>query len=200
MRKPEPTTLRGVSMSGAWRRVVAASALLVVAACTNDFDAFDFPADAGSGASSATGGASSTGGAGGAAGACGGQTTACSGACVDTDTDPKNCGACGSVCATGLSCENGDCGCSQASQCGGDGADCRNDRCRCDGDGCRDGETCRGTGNDASCSCNGSDGCGGGETCCASGCVDLDEDTANCGACGAACDSGQTCRNGACRN
>jgi hypothetical protein len=181
----------------ALRRALGVAGLLVAVACTNDFDSFDFPADGGSGATS---GAPGTGGNGGTAGACGGDTSPCAGRCVDTDTDPKNCGACGSVCAAGLSCERGSCGCAEASQCGGDGADCRNDRCRCSGDYCRDGETCAGTGQGARCSCNGGDDCGGGDTCCAAGCVDLDDDPANCGACGATCDAGQNCRDGRCRS
>jgi hypothetical protein len=43
----------------------------------------------------------------------------CYGACVNTSTDPKNCGVCGRVCTTGI-CANGACGCPAGlSSCGG---------------------------------------------------------------------------------
>jgi len=47
----------------------------------------------------------------------------CSGACVNTSTDPANCGACGRACAAGAVCSNGACmaavgqACSAATQC-----------------------------------------------------------------------------------
>src|SRR5689334_10047997 len=46
-----------------------------------------------------------------------GQTT-CSGACVDTQTDSKNCGTCGTKCDPGASCAAGKC------KCPGTRADC----------------------------------------------------------------------------
>ena len=175
--------------------ILLAGVALAVASCTNDFDEFDF-ADG----DAAAGGSTGTGGSKGDAASCGAGLTRCGGTCVDTDSNTQHCGACDAKCPGALTCQNGDCGCSQAAQCGGSGADCRNDRCRCAGDGCRDGEMCEGSGSNAKCSCNGGDGCGGGETCCASGCADLDEDAENCGACGVACPSGQECRSGSCRN
>lgn len=33
----------------------------------------------------------------------------CAGACVDTDTNPLNCGGCGNFCAPPGTCQNGDC-------------------------------------------------------------------------------------------
>lgn len=41
---------------------------------------------------------------------CGPDLDLCAGDCVDTETDPQNCGACGSPCALGESCEDGACG------------------------------------------------------------------------------------------
>jgi hypothetical protein len=41
--------------------------------------------------------------------------------------------------------------------------------------------------------------CSAGQTDCGSGCVDMTSDTANCGACGFACSTGQTCANGVCQ-
>ncbi|KAH7129620.1 hypothetical protein B0J13DRAFT_564330 [Dactylonectria estremocensis] len=48
---------------------------------------------------------------------CGPQNTSpnkklCNGACTDTNTDKKNCGACGTVCPSGSSCISGTCVCS----------------------------------------------------------------------------------------
>jgi hypothetical protein len=52
------------------------------------------------------------------------------------------------------------------------------------------------------CTCNGGPACQGSATCCpGAGCKTLSEnDPANCGACGRACDPGQSCRGGNCVN
>ncbi len=42
---------------------------------------------------------------------CGGGEVLCDGVCVDTQSDPWNCGQCGTGCATGLSCQQGQCAC-----------------------------------------------------------------------------------------
>jgi hypothetical protein len=59
------------------------------------------------GGEAGSGGAAGSGGSGGSGGGAGGSTvqcesgkTACYGACVDTQTDPKNCNTCGNVCAS----------------------------------------------------------------------------------------------------
>jgi hypothetical protein len=138
--------------------------------------------------------------------------------CTDPKTDGRNCGMCGTVCATGI-CQNGVCGTSTST--GPDGGTCpavvpnvcpaagggtyctnfNNDPNNCSmcgrvcpaGMGCTGG-ACTGTG--------GTDGgtagaCGGnGLTMCASGCTSLLDDSRNCMACGMACDG--TCSGGAC--
>src|SRR5262249_27881683 len=40
---------------------------------------------------------------------CASPTTSCSGVCVNTSTDPKNCGVCGNACAANQTCSNGAC-------------------------------------------------------------------------------------------
>ncbi|MEP7049326.1 MAG: hypothetical protein ABJB12_03195 [Pseudomonadota bacterium] len=48
-------------------------------------------------------------GTGGCAAKCTAAQTCCSAACVDTATDPKNCGACGTQCSEGRACAGGTC-------------------------------------------------------------------------------------------
>lgn len=113
-------------------------------------------------------------------------------ACVDLDTDPAQCGACGSACPAGVACVDGTCDCpGNAIVCddvcvpiGSDPANCGDCGVACGG-----GEVCfMGT-------C-GSD-CGG-LTQCGQACVDTTSDAANCGECGMACGVGQACVNGTC--
>lgn len=80
-------------------------------------------------------------------GACRAEETICTGACVDLLTDPKNCGACGTVCAPDLVCNRGVCGvtCSAGLEnCGGACVDVETDESHCGGcsDECSSGETC----------------------------------------------------------
>ena len=99
-----------------------------------------------------------------------GQTLCDQGTCVDLQSDPDNCGSCGTGCPSGKSCQSGQCLCTHT--------------------------TCPpGTSQDpATCQCL----CPPGQTSCPTGCVDLQSDDANCGACGTVCPSGQSCQSGQC--
>lgn len=148
----------------------------------------------------------------------------CPGAgCTDRSTDSRNCGACGTVCPTGLSCMDSRCVapiCTVATagrQCDADGglgqccgttcATLKTDALNCGSCGrqCALGETCR----DGACAldmCSGStlnSAChvvgGGVGSCCASGCIDSSSDPLNCGGCGRVCPTGSTCINRVCR-
>src|SRR5215207_4452498 len=118
----------------------------------------------------------------------------CGGACTNARTDPKNCGACGTVCAGAEVCDLGRCaaGCSTGlTQCGQSCIEVSSDPDNCGGCGkaCGDGEQCSG----GQCSC------GPGKTACNGSCVDLSKDPANCGACGTSCTSTMAvCSQGAC--
>lgn len=60
----------------------------------------------------------------------------CDGACVDTETDPRNCGECGHLCALGENCRQGLCFCGETdSLCAFYGMMCCDDICRCEGRG-----------------------------------------------------------------
>ena len=55
-----------------------------------------------------------SGGGGGGGGTCSGGRTSCGGSCVDLQSDPQNCGACGRSCSVRLSlCKQGSCDCFQ---------------------------------------------------------------------------------------
>ena len=90
--------------------------------------------------------------------------------CVDLANDPKNCGACGSVCPAGMPCRSGSCA----------GSPCPlpilGSLCNPDAGGLSDSFVC-----------------------CASGCTDITSDPQNCGACSHQCDGGQTCQVGTCQ-
>ncbi|MFO0609879.1 MAG: hypothetical protein U0324_42365, partial [Polyangiales bacterium] len=141
--------------------------------------------------------------------ACGLGSSCCNDRCVDTLSDPANCGGCGVVCAPGTTCGMGRC--VATPECGG-GRPCLVPGQVCCGDVCRDvvsdptncgacGVSC---GPDQRCvmgRCLGGGcpmGCGPGQACCGSACVDTINDPANCGACGNACPAGTRCVAGAC--
>jgi glucosylceramidase len=74
--------------------------------------------------SSSQGGNSSTGGSPGSTGGSSGNTcsatqTLCGSNCVDTTSDPANCGGCGSPCDNGQTCQNSQCQCPNGQSCGG---------------------------------------------------------------------------------
>lgn len=135
------------------------------------------------------------------------------GYCADTMTDQANCGACRNFCgySEGVAtagCENGVCvyTCdANHAQCTGDAADpCTSDlryddeHCGACGYACTGGYQC----NDGNCQCllacldpqtldpsTCECVCPGGLTACGGGCVDINTDLSNCGACGHACEA-----------
>jgi hypothetical protein len=136
--------------------------------------------------------------------------TCCGGRCVDTTSDPSNCGACGSSCASGACWRNGICA-PPAAPC----ADCTTQGGCPPGDVCDDG-LCVTTscGVPASTFCalpgGGVGGCcgpsfallpdGGFVTSAEAFCADLSSDSQNCGACNEACPPGDACVSGFCNH
>ena len=94
-----------------------------------------------------------------------------------TNSDVRNCGACGVVCAQGLICTNGSCTCPQCNFPNGQ-SQCVNNQCVLTG-------CVMGFGN---CDNNPVNGCE----------ANLSSDSANCNACGLVCPQGQTCQLGMC--
>jgi len=109
--------------------------------------------------------------------------TDCAGACVNTSTDPKNCGSCGIDCGGNI-CKAGvcdPCNCPDALICcGGSCVDPQSDNNNCGacGNVCdtKSGLTCE----NGLC-------CIGGWANCSGACVDLESDNNNCGSCGNVC-------------
>ncbi|MBX3268840.1 MAG: hypothetical protein KF729_01180 [Sandaracinaceae bacterium] len=127
----------------------------------------------------------------------------------------SNCGACSVSCGVNESCNpSGACACGTgATGSVGGGTACPGQRCctgtcrtlgttaDCSdcGDACRTNETCFGTG-PWNCRCGGAARCTGANSCCpgTGGCVNLNGNLMNCGMCGNACGSGETCTTGNC--
>lgn len=127
------------------------------------------------------------------------------GYCADLNDDPRNCGACGSACAAGERCANGQCqGTSEAqcapglTDCNGACVDLASDMNNCGACGvlCESGlvaAECRaGVCERANCP-PGLEYCGA-----ADGCRDLTQDIDHCGACQYACGFDQNCETGVC--
>ncbi len=124
--------------------------------------------------------------------------TACNGACVDTKSDPKNCGKCGNACAPGLKCSAGMCisgSCQPGkTECAGSCVDVQKDPGNCgscgkicdvaSGSVC-DGGYCKSSCTQPKISCGGS-------------CTDIQSDVQNCGDCAKPCAKGQVCSGGKC--
>jgi hypothetical protein len=123
----------------------------------------------------------------------------CGGTCSDPKTDNLNCGGCGQPCNTGAgeTCSNGKC-------CGAGKVEC-NGQCVLPGDNTTCGATTGVCGTDCTstsrvCATNGSSHvcCQTGELNCSGSCSNPLTDPLNCGTCGHACGSGETCTNGIC--
>lgn len=112
----------------------------------------------------------------GAGAICGAGQVCCGGLCADLTEDPANCGECGTRCADGEACVEGACGLPPCSPV------------------CMEGETCE----SGVCRCGDGPACPPGQGCCGGDCVDVNNDGANCGSCGNACEAGQVCDMGMC--
>ncbi|MCK6547765.1 hypothetical protein L6R52_18075 [Myxococcota bacterium] len=117
----------------------------------------------------------------------------CGTSCVNTATDPFNCGMCGMTCPASSFCSGGECAriCSSGLMaCGSSCIDPSSDRDHCGGCDapCAQDRECRG----------GSCRCPEGYTDCNGACIDTDVDRNNCGICNRACDANQVCNDGSC--
>ena len=119
----------------------------------------------------------------------------CGGACADTRDDPRNCGACGTVCGDGEICRDGVCtfSCPSGQVACGDG--CYNlsaspNHCGACGNACDAGQVC----SEGACD----SACPAGQVECEGGCFDTATSRDHCGACGNACADGESCTDGAC--
>jgi len=147
-------------------------------------------------------------GGGGCALTCGSLTTCTTdagvGYCANTSTDQSNCGTCGNKCASGYACAGGNCtaSCSAGQQvCGNSCTNTTYDPNNCgscgfactyaNGSGACSSSTC----SLASCTA----GYGNCDGLAANGCeTNVETSATNCGACGHACDLGETCQSGTC--
>jgi len=121
----------------------------------------------------------------------------CSGQCVDTKSNAKHCGACGTACAAGETCKNSLCRntcASGQSVCDGKCVDLKTSAAHCGscGTACVTGETCKNS------LCRNS--CASGQSVCGGKCVDLKTSAVHCGACGTACQGTEACEDGQCKS
>jgi hypothetical protein len=127
---------------------------------------------------------------------CNAPLSLCGSTCTDVESDPSNCGFCGTKCGPGLACTGGQCGTCTASQslCDGTCVDQKTDPKNCGGCGvaCPKGASCTG----GKCACP-----AGFQVACGTlppACIDFSDDNANCGLCYASCSGGATCSGGQC--
>jgi hypothetical protein len=129
--------------------------------------------------------------------------TNCDNACVNLQTDPMHCGSCAIACTGGQQCNSGVCGCTAGqTPCNGQCVNVQTDLANCGacGNNCDSMPLPAGA---TAWSCSGgtcSTTCmSATPTRCPNGsCVDLTNDSANCGTCGNVCGVGAWCVNGAC--
>jgi hypothetical protein len=129
---------------------------------------------------------------------CGESLSVCGGTCVDTSSDDRHCGACGTACTQAEVCVEGSCQCQQgATLCGGQCSLTASDPANCGGCAgqggqvCATGEVCEEGRCKAACDFATSTRCG-------DACVNLQTDANNCGACGQACGNAKSCHAGVC--
>jgi len=125
---------------------------------------------------------------------CPSSMTECGGACVDTTSNPANCGACDNACATGEYCAAGTCTATSGdcptplTDCSGACVDTDNDPVHCGScdNACGSGEHCAGgTCASADCPLPLMD--------CSGTCTNINTDSEHCGGCTTACDDGEKC-------
>jgi xyloglucan-specific endo-beta-1,4-glucanase len=132
---------------------------------------------------------------GGASAGCVSPRMTCGDQCLETQSDPANCGACGLACAANQVCSKGACGsgCAAAlTKCGAACVDVTGSQANCGtcGKACPADQTCW----QSACICpTGQDTCGANGAC-----VDVQASTTNCGKCGTKCAAGAACAKGAC--
>jgi hypothetical protein len=128
--------------------------------------------------------------------------TDCNGVCVYLQSDPANCGSCGTASTAGMSCKNGQCTCpSGQTLCGGHCINTNLDLNNCGscGNVC---PTTGGSGQPRNCvSGKCTWGCTTGETWCGgTDCIHTQTDPNNCGHCGTVCPAGEICLNSVCHS
>jgi hypothetical protein len=122
-----------------------------------------------------------------------GQVSCQEGNCVDTLTDPSNCGGCFAACPTGATCSAGKCACpSSTVACGGACVDTQSDALHCGAceQPCSDSATCSG----GACVCSGTT-----SAYCFGECVNTNTDESHCGGCDQPCMQGGVCVVGECK-
>ena len=118
---------------------------------------------------------------------CSAGLTECGSSCVDTSSDPSNCGRCGTICGLDETCVDGSCTSTCTPSCAGR---------VCGDDGC--GGICGTCPADRSCVAGGVCACNVGTTECAGVCVSTSSDPNNCGDCDVTCAADETCVSGVC--
>jgi hypothetical protein len=174
-----------------------ASLIVGLGACANG-QVDPFPDDDGGTMMQADSGTKSDGAMGSDGSGCSSPMKVCNGVCVDTVTDPKNCGGCNKPCPDP---EGGTATC-MSGMCGGS---CMAPKVLCP-DGCTDTKTDPNNCGMCSNACMMTETCQTG-ICCAMGqvncsnmCTDTMSDDANCGGCGKPCMMGLSCVGGMCTN
>ncbi len=121
--------------------------------------------------------------------------TLCGTQCIDTTSDARHCGACGTACAVGEICSDGACEAfcpAGQTECVGGcfTLDASPEHCGACGNACETGEACF----EGACTV----ACPGSLTACGGTCRDFQTDESHCGACGNACGEAERCVSGEC--